>query len=589
MSPLWITLVLGALSVGLFIAELIPPAMVSLLVMGTLMLTGVLSPEAGLSGLSNEATVTVGAMFVLSAGLDNTGALRGVATYLGRILSKHYRLGWLGLLVATGLGSAFINNTAVVAMLIPILISCARDADVSPSKLLMPVSFVSMFGGMCTLLGTSTNLIVSSVAHDHGLAPLSMFELAPLGVPCFVAGVAYLALTAKWMPKRRSSDEELTEGFSMGAFLSVVRVLEGSKVIGKRLQESMFRRGLDLDVLAVIRDGEGLTHLDDVRLQAGDVLRVRGRRRHIEAVHRREGIVLDLARVDDAALDTKDAMLIEAVVTPRSKLAGRTLDDIALFERLGAVCLAVRQRGELHHRRLVNMKLAAGDVLLLALNRSRRQQLDEAGELMVISHQPLETPRTDRIVAALVILFGVVLSAALDWLPIAISAPVGAMAMVLTGCIELDEAYQRVDWDVIFLLGGMLALGVAFQQTGAGRLLAGYLVDSAGALGAHGVIAALYIVTLLLTSTMSNNATAALLTPIAISVAANMDVDPRPLIVTVAIAASASFLTPIGYQTNTMVYGAGHYRFGDFVRIGGPLSLLFWGLATLLVPAIWPL
>jgi di/tricarboxylate transporter len=588
MIDLWLTLGLAVGSVALFVAEVLPPAMVSLLVMGALMVSGILDPAEGLSGLSNEATVTVAAMFVLSAGLDNTGILSELASRLGAHLEQRFRVAWIGLLIATGVASAFINNTAVVAMLIPVLIPCAREAGVSASKLLMPVSFVSMFGGMCTLLGTSTNLIVSSIAHEQGQAPIGMFELTPLGACCFGAGLLYLFLTSKWIPNRRPSDEQLTENFSMDEYLSALRVEPGAELIGQRLGDSRLVRDLDLDVLAVLRGGEKLAHLEDAVLEEGDRLRVRGKRSDIETLHRRRGLAVELARVADADLDTVDAMLVEVVVTARSKLAGHSLVETDFHERFGAVCLAVRQRGKLHHQKLADMKLAAGDVLLLALPRDRHQQLDEAGEMLVISHQPLQTTNGRRIPVAIAILAAVVLTASFGLVSIAVAAPAGAMGMVLTQCLELDEAYESIDWDVIFLLAGMLALGVAFQRTGADQLLADNLVAAAGTLGNHGVVAVIYLVTLLLTSTMSNNATAALLTPIAISVASRMDASPRPFIVAVAVAASASFLTPIGYQTNTMVYGAGHYRFGDFVRIGGPLSILFCVLASALIPVFWP-
>ncbi|MEQ9325112.1 MAG: SLC13 family permease, partial [Polyangiaceae bacterium] len=506
---------------------------------------------------------------------------------IAALLRTHRRLGWVAILVGVAVTSGFINNTAVVAVLIPILIRCGKDVKMSPSRLLIPVSFASMLGGVCTLMGTSTNLIVSSIAADHGHAPLGFFEMLPVGVVFLVVGLAYLLVVRRFIPERRE-EQDLTRSFSMGRFLTRATLLPNAPSVGRRLADSPLARDLDLEVVGVSRDGHPLQLSDELILEEGDALRVRGPREAIVAMEVREGLSLGLRDLSDVDVEDTDMMLVEAVVTPRSAIAGQALGEAQLWDRFSARALALRQRGEVEHEALGRRALVEGDVLLLLLPRARRRALERASDLVVISGEPLKPPHSERLPVALAIVVAVVLLAATEVLPVVVGAPIGAVVMVLAGCIDLDDAYQAIDWDVVVLLAGMLALGVAFGATGADGLLSGLIV----ALGAHGGVAlvgATYLLTLVLTSTMSNQATAALLTPIALSAAATLGVSPRPLVIAVAFAASSSFLTPVGYQTNTMVYGAGHYRFGDFVRLGGPLSVVLAVLGAVLIPWVWPL
>jgi di/tricarboxylate transporter len=586
-----IVLVLAILAgaVACFVTERLPVDLVALLVLSALLASRVLTPEQAISGFSSPATVTVAAMFVLSAGLARTG----FANLLGRQLARVGRLGLgpalLALMVLIGAVSAFINNTAAVAVFLPVVIGMARDTGISPSKLLIPLSFASMFGGVCTLIGSSTNILVSSIATQHGQPPFGMFELAPLGLVMFAAGGLYM-LTAgvKLIPDRRTG-ADVVQSYGMGEYLTEILVLPESPAVGRPLRESPLVRELDLDILEIHRAGRRLPAPGaETVLEAGDLLRVRCDIEKIRRAEKKEGIVLKSGlKWRDEDLQSSEAALLEAVIAPGSALVGKTLKEAGFRQMYGGTALAIRHRGEVMRERLGTTRLRAGDVLLVEVRRDRREALQRNPDFLVVSEVELEEPRRGKLLLALAIVAGTVAAATLGLFPIVGSAILGSILLVLTRCLTLDEAYQAIEWRIVFLLGGILPLGLALETTGAARLLSSLLVDTLGAWGPVALVSAFYLLTSLLTEMMSNNATAALLAPIAISTAAALGVDARPFLMAVTFAASASFMTPVGYQTNTMIYGPGHYRFTDFLRVGAPLNLLFWLIATLLIPRFW--
>jgi di/tricarboxylate transporter len=585
-----IILVLAILAgaVACFATERLPVDLVALLVLSALLVSRILTPQEAISGFSNTATVTVAAMFVLSAGLARTG----VVNLLGQRLAAVGRLGLLPTLIALmlliGLVSAFINNTAAVAIFLPIVLGLARDTGISPSKLLIPLSFASMFGGVCTLIGTSTNILVSSIAEQHGLAPFGMFELSGLGLVLFAAGALYL-LTAgvRLIPDRRAG-ADLTQSYGMGDYLTEILVLPESSAVGRPLRDSPLVRDLDLDVLEIHRDGRPLAAGAGTVLEAGDLLRVRCDVEKIRRAEEQKGIVLKSGlkwREED--LQSAETSLLEVLVAPGSALEGKTLKETGFRQIYGGTALAIRHRGELMRERLGTTPLRSGDVLLVEVRRDRIEALKRIQDFVIVSEIGLDEPRREKLPLALVIVACTVAVATLGLLPIVGSAILGSVLLVLTRCLTLEEAYQAIEWRVIFLLGGILPLGLALESTGGARLLSSLLVDTVGVWGPVAMVSVFYLLTSLLTEAMSNNATAALLAPIAISAAAALDVDPRPFLVAVTFAASASFMTPVGYQTNTLIYGPGHYRFTDFLRVGTPLNFLFWLIATLLIPRFW--
>ncbi len=580
-------LVILAAAVVCFATECLSVDLVALLVLCALLGSGLLTPEQAVSGFSNPATVTVAAMFVLSAGLSRTGVVNLLGQRLARVGSRGLRPTLVALMVLIGFVSAFINNTAAVAIFLPVVIRLARDMKISPSKLLIPLSFASMFGGVCTLIGTSTNILVSSIAEQHGLAPIGMFELAPLGLVLFAAGGLYL-LTAgiRLIPDRRTG-ADLAQSYGMGDYLTEILVLPEASVVGRPLRESKLVRDLDLDVLEISRDGRLLNPGAETVLAAGDLLRVRCDVQKIRRAEEQEGIVLKSGlkwRDEDHA---SDAVLLETVIAPGSALEGQTLKETGFRQIYGGTALAIRHRGELMRERLANTRLRSGDVLLVEVHRDRVEALQRSPDFVIVSEVGLDEPRRGKLLVAIAIVVGVVAAATLGLLPIVGSAILGSVLLVLTRCITLDEAYQAIEWRIVFLLGGILPLGIALEKSGAAQLLSSLLVNTVGAWGPVALVSAFYLLTSLLTEAMSNNATAALLAPIAISTAVALDVDPRPFLIAVTFAASASFMTPVGYQTNTLIYGTGHYKFADFLRVGTPLNLLFWLIATLLIPRFW--
>jgi di/tricarboxylate transporter len=492
------------------------------------------------------------------------------------------------MLFAGGL-SAFVNNTAAVAMFMPMVLLAARDTGVGASRLLMPLSFASMFGGVCTLVGTSTNILVSTIAVDHGMPAFGMFEFLPLGIIFFVVGTVYmLTVGIRLIPERRAAGS-LTETFGMGDYLAEIELLGNAESVGRRLLDSPLVKDIDLDVLEIRRKGDTvILPLPDVILRAGDVLRVRGNVNQIQRMQEQEGIRLGPSQgLADVDLETDQSVLIEAVIPPGSELEGRTLQGTAFRNRFDATVLAIRHRGELLRQRLRSTALLAGDALLIEARTSSLPALRRSSALVLVSEVRYPETRSVRMVIAIAIMVAVILVAALNLAPIAVSASIGAVAMLAAGCLTPHEAYEDIDWQVIFLIAGVLALGFALEKTGGARLLSEALIRGVGPFGPGALLGTIYFITMLLTSVMSNNAAAVLIAPVALAAAASVNADPRPFLMAVTFAASASFMTPVGYQTNTMVFAAGGYRFTDFTRVGAPLNLLMLGVAVVMVPWIW--
>jgi di/tricarboxylate transporter len=574
----------------LFVTEKLPVDLVALVLIAILLLSGIITPEEGLAGFSNTATVTVGAMLVLSAGLSKSGAVNLLGSGLHRLSRLGTGVKLFTMMVAIGAISAFINNTAAVAMLLPAVVNMALETRVSPSKLLMPLSFASMFGGVCTLIGTSTNILVSSIAERYGEPGLGMFEMAPLGLVFFTGGTVYM-LTAgfRLIPDRRTEDD-LTQRFSMGDYLTEIILLPEAKSVGTTIADCPLVQEIDLDILEVRRNAGRLLSPDPFTvLQAGDVLLVRCNVAQIKRLQERVGIALKPEmQWRDKDLESGHTQLMEAVVAPYSVLDGRSLKGIRFRDNFGATVLAIRHHGEVVHDNLNARTLRGGDVLLLKVRTDAIDRLRDSPAFVMMSDAGLPAFRTHKLLTALTIVAGVVGAAAFHLAPIVVSAIVGCVLLVLTGCLTMEEAYGAVEWRIIFLLAGVLTLGVALEKTGAALLLSNWLIATVGVWGPVAIVSAFYLATSLLTEAMSNNATAALLAPIAIAAAQSMGLDPRPFLMAITFAASASFMTPVGYQTNTLIYGPGQYTFADFLRVGTPLNILFWLLATFLIPVFWP-
>ncbi len=583
-------IVLGV-AIVLFVSEVIPIDVTALVILGALVVTGVLTPEEGVRGFSNPAPVTVAAVLVLSAGLIKTGAMVKLGTRISRLGGSGEVAQMSVILITVGVMSAFLNNTAAVAMFIPIVLAVARDKKISPSKLLIPLSFAGILGGLCTYIGTSTNIIVGSILEDQGHEPFEMFEFTPLGALFLVLGVGYLLLLGRRLLPSRVTDDDLTAGYHLRRYLTELVIQPRSRLIGKTLKESKLSLANDIQVLEIQRDKERLaTLLPEIVLEEGDLLVVKGNIDNIIRIRGSEGVAIHpRVKFRDEDLESPDVMLAEAVISASSGLIGRTIKEIDFRKRFQATALAIRRHGGEIREKLGKVRLHFGDTLLIQGRRDRLQGLRDSHDFMLIMEDS-STPkyRKRKVTVAVAILLAVILTAALGFMPIMVAALIGALAMVLTRCLTIQEGYQAIDMRIIFLIAGTLSLGLALQKTGGAELIAGKLIDLAGPYGPRVVLAVLYLLTMVLTETMSNNATAALLTPIAIELAGGMGVDVRPFAFCIAFAASASFLSPIGYQTNTLVYGPGGYRFTDYMKVGFPISLGTWLLSVALIPVLWP-
>ena len=583
-------LLLTIAAVVLFVTEKFSTDIVAILVMVVLLVSRVLTPAEGLAGFANTATITVGAMFVLSAGMFRSGAVNFVGRGLGRLARHSSGLMLFVLMVGVGVLSSFLNNTAAVAILIPVVIVVARRADTSPSKLLMPLSFASMFGGMCTVLGTSTNILASAISEQAGLGAFGMFEFTKLGVIFFAVGVTYMMTVGRKLVPDHRGRGDLTTSFGLGDYLTDLILQADSKSVGKALESAPLVKDLGIEVLQIRRGEDTLRPTPETVLCENDVLRIQGNLRTINELKDRAGVAFGMSvKWRDEDLQSTDTRLVEAVVGPSSPLAGKSLAESRLRENFGASVLAVRQHGTLRHSEFENITLMPGDTLLIDVPNDQIEHLTEQRVFLVVSRAGIPRFNWPKAAKALAIVVSVVVVAATGLLPIVAAAATGALAMVLSRCISTDEAYGAIEWNVLFLLAGMLSLGAAMEKTGASTMLAEGMVNAVGGFGPIALLAAFFGATMLLTEVMSNNATVALLLPIAITTAHSIDANPRTFMFAVVFAASSSFMTPVGYQTNTMIYGPGQYRFVDFVRVGAPLNLIFWILGVLLIPWFWPL
>jgi len=578
----------------LFVWEKFSFDVTALLVLAALLVTGIVTPEEGLSGFADPAVITIAAMFVLTEGLERTGFLDIVGDWLVGVGGGDFWRTLIALMLSVGLLSAFVNNTAAVALFIPVVIGASARMEISPSKLLIPMSFASMFGGVTTLVGTSTNLIVSSIAEENGLEAFSMFDFTPVGLAFFVVGFVYLlALGVRLLPPRRSP-EDLTATYGVGGYITDIEVAEGSDLIGTTLGDTAPTSGLDLDILDVIRgrhgeeDEDETSHGTGATLEAGDVLRVRGGPEEIERLLDRSGLRVRPSRAwADGDLELGTGELVEAVVAPDSAMVGTPIRDVRFAQRFGAIVLALRQQGDVSRDELGATKLAGGDSVLLLMDPAQVDEVRGDESFVVITGRGRRS-RRNRMWLAVSILAGVVVTAAVGLAPIVVTSLVGVVLLLVTGCLNIEQAYEAVNWKVIVLLAGVLPLGVAMEKTGAAALVADGLLGVAGDLGPHAVLGGFVLATMVLTAAVTNNATAVLMAPIAISAADSIGVDPLPLLMGVTYAASLSFVTPVGYQTNTLVYGPGGYRFTDYTRVGGLLNIIFLVLAVVLIPLVFP-
>jgi len=555
-----------------------------------LLVTGILTPAEAFKVFSNDAAITVACMFVLSAALERTGVIESIGHRLNRFVGKSDGSLLLVVLPIVAVISAFINNTPVVVVFMPIMISLAAARGLKPSKLLIPLSFASIFGGTCTLIGTSTNILVSSTASQMGQAPLGMFELTKIGLVLTGAGIAYLlTLGRRWLPDRETLASILQTTDSR-QYLTEAVVLAGSPLIGKKLADTPLANQPKARVLEVIRAGEALSApVSDIVLEQGDRLRLTTELSSVMDIKSMAGVEISpRAKLGVELVGTQKAVVVECVVGPHSNLIGRSIREMKFRRRYDLLALAVHRKGVSLREDFADVRLQYGDTLLVEGPESAIKELREGHDFLLLLDVPHTPKRRQKQWLAVGAIALVIALAALNGMSIAALAILGAVFVLVTRCLDAEEAYEAVEWKIIFLIFGMLALGLALEKTKGAELIAHAIITGLGSWGATAVLAAIVLIASLMTSFLSNNAVAVLLTPIVIQAAASLNVSARPFVIALAIGASACFATPIGYQTNTLVYGAGGYRFGDFIKVGLPLNLLFCALAVYFIPRFWP-
>ncbi len=547
-----------------------------------------------LSVFANGAPITIACMFVLSAGLERTGTIEVMGRFFTRIAGKSELRVMLTLMLMAAVLSAFVNNTPIVVVFLPIVLSHAKATGLKASRLLIPLSFASILGGTCTLTGTSTNLIIDGIAQDYGQQPFTMFEVSKLGLVYAVIGFVYLIFIGRKLLPERSSLAELIEPAEVRSFLTQFSVEKDSPLIDKSLVETLLKEIPSAQILEVRRRGKTLdVPLNQLTVKQGDRLLLTLHGTSFKDLHETDGIrFAEQKNLNLKELETRELQLIEGIVGPRSSFVGKTLKQVGFRRTHRIHVLAIHRQGKNINKDFDTVKLQFGDTLLMEGPGEAINRIQKSNDFVTITDPPEITIRPAKLWTGVAITAAFVIGAAFSqmngMLPIPAVAIVAAIAMILTNCLSPQQAYEAIQWNILFLIFGMLALGLAMDQSGAAALMVNGIMNVVGDYSPVVILSVIYLLSSILTELISNNAVAALLTPVIIGIAATLDVDARPFIVALMFGCSASFATPIGYQTNTYVYGAGGYKFNDFPKVGVPLNLILWIAATILIPWLWP-
>ena len=591
-----------AFAIVSFIWERISADLTAVTVFGILIFVSMLTKsdelpdlEALLNVFSNSAPLTIAAMFIVSGALERTGAIDLITSYLRRMVKLPYRLFMFIMVIGVAAVSAFINNTPVVIVLMPVVLTLSREMGIASSKLLIPLSYASIFGGTCTLLGTSTNLLASGILLDSVHAPIGMFELAAVGLPILACGSLYLVFFGnKLLPHRETltsilSDEERKE------FMTEAFVRAGSELKGQTALESGMLKGRGIRLLEIVRQGVAVKgDPKRTKLEVGDRLVLACRPSGVAEANSIKGISLHgqiSAGLETIATD--EGALVEGVVGPHATIAGKTLGEINFRQRFRMVVVAVHRKGHNQRDRLDSLRLQPGDTLLMMGSTKAINSLSSSEEIILLDRPrlPARSVRA-KMPIAIAVTIGIVTLATLNLVPIVAAVSLGVALLMLTGCMKPKDAYASVEFSILMIIFGMLALGQAMDSTGASLMIAESMIHFVQNFAPEHLqnvlmLAFVYIITSTFTEFLSNNAAVALMVPIALGIATTLGIDPRPLVVGACIAASASFATPIGYQTNTYVYGVGGYRFFDFTKVGLPLNIICFIVTVFVVPIFW--
>lgn len=572
----------------LFSYDKIPVDVTALGLLLFLILAGLLPAEEAFAGFGSDVVVMMLGLLILMAALSRTG----VTDFAGRMILRWTNTGVNGLLVVVMVAAvvmgAFMSNTAATAFFIPIVIGLARRMKVSAAKLLMPLAFASILASSITLVSTSTNIIVSGLMTRYGLPAMSMFELTPVGVPIAIVGVIYMFVLGRHLVPDRIPAEQI-EDFSVRLYLTEILIPPDSALIGKTLRESGLGRDLDLTVLRIVRDeARYLVPQATTRFEKGDVLLVEGERENILSVKNMAGVRIRAdVELSDSGLQTADVGLIEVILLPGSRLIGRTLRGLRFREQYGLQVLAINRHGETLTRKMSWIRLKLGDVLLVQGDRARIAALERRDSFRVLNSVDSTAPHKRRAPIAIAIFVGALAAVTFNLIELPVAMLLGALLVFVTRCITPEEAYRQVEWRALILIASMLGLGAAMEHTGTAEFLAGQVVRLFGHSQPLWLLTVFFVLTVLLTQPMSNQAAAVVVLPVAIQTAMQLNLNPRSFAMMITLAASCSFLTPLE-PSCLLVYGPGRYRFVDFIKVGSLLTVLIYVIAIIMVPWLWP-
>ena len=594
MSPIVLTLLLLVLAIVLFATEKIPVDVVGIVLVIALVLTRVLTVQEGVAGFGNDVIVTIGGLFILVGGLIKTGLVDLIGRRMHRIAGGNEFFLTAMIMSAAALSASVLKNTTTTAMFLPVVIGLAAKAKIAPSKLLMPLAFGAILGGSCTLIGTSTNLAVSGAMTRYGQEPFSMFELTTVGLVTFAAGMIYMMLVGRRMLPNRGGEDSFTDQYHIREYVSEVLVLPDSPLVGKTLGEAKLNTDLDFHILGIVRGGQTIASPSPKeRIYRRDSLLVEGTIEDILRVKEEIGLEIKADfMLHDAVLESGKVELFEVMVMRDSRLVGQTLKSIRFRQTYDLTVLAINRHGETFLSKLSSVELRFGDVLLVQGMREEIEPLVGDGELLLLEDVSSNSMRTDKrkwAISAFLLFLALSLSKVVIGfdIPLAVCVLAGVLLLLATKTIRHSEMYSLIDFRLLVLIACMMSFGVAMEKTGTDVFLAGYIQNYFAQLGPTAILAGFFLLTVLLTQPMSNQAAALVVLPVAVKAAVALGLNPRTFIVGVTYAASFSFITPLE-PACVLVYTPGRYRFLDFVKIGTILTVIVFVVSILLVPVFWP-
>jgi len=583
-------LIVIGVALVLFSLERLPADVIALGILLVLILTGLLPLREAFAGFGSDAVIMIFGLFVLTAALVRTGVVDMVGRAILHRTGENPRRLLAVIMLTSAALSAFMSNTATTAFFLPVTIGLARKAKVAISKFLMPLAFSSILASSLTLVSSSTNIVISGLMTDYGMRPLGMFELTLVGLPIVVVGLLYMFFLGQRLMPHREDRERLEDEFCIRPYLTEILVLAQSPLVGKTLAESGLGRDLDLTVLRVMRAKQQyLAPQADLELEEGDILLVQGVRDEVLKIKDAVGIDIKAdVELSDPGLQSKDMRLVEVILVRQSRLTGRTLKQVGFRERYGLQVLGINRRGKMILRKISQIPLRTGDQLLVQGRWTNIAVLDENNTFRIVGTVDYKRPHRRRAPMTIAIFAGVLILTAFNVLSFPVAVLLGTLIAFLTRCITPGEAYREVEWRALIVIGCMLALGSAMEQTGTAQFLAMQMVHLIGHLNPLWLLTAFFALALLLTQPMSNQAAAVVVVPVAIQAALQLNLNPRTFAIMIAVAASCSYLTPLE-PSCLIVYGPGRYQFLDFVKVGSLLTVLIYILAIVLVPWLWPL